>query len=149
MNHVTDKKLSAKERDKLPDSAFCGPDRSFPANDCGHVRAGLSLLGRYKGPGDKDKIRACLYRKAKSLGCFKSQKDGRQAEDTFATIDTIREFYLLAMDGFISDKAEGLAVLVQLCSLRNFDAEKTKTVISSAVNDSIVRGFEKLLGIIE
>lgn len=68
----TEAKLNAKKRKALPSSSFCGPDRSFPANDCNHVRAGLSLLGRYKGPGSKSAIRACLYRKAKSMSCFKS-----------------------------------------------------------------------------
>jgi len=60
-------KLRAKDRKKLPDSAFCGPGRSFPAHDATHARVGLSLLGRYKGPGDKDRIRACLQRKLASF----------------------------------------------------------------------------------
>lgn len=60
----TEAPLSKKKRDALPDSAFCGPNRSFPAHDLAHAVAGLRLLGRYKGPGNKAKIRACLLRKA-------------------------------------------------------------------------------------
>jgi hypothetical protein len=30
------KKLSTKDRKKLPDSAYCGPGRSFPVTDCKH-----------------------------------------------------------------------------------------------------------------
>lgn len=40
-----------------------------------HVTAGRRLLGRYKGPGDKTKILACINRKAKALGCGSSKKD--------------------------------------------------------------------------
>lgn len=72
---MADAKLNTKQRKALPSGSFCGPNRSFPAPDCKHIKAGLSLLGRYKGPGDKDKIRACLYRKAKSMKCFKSSRE--------------------------------------------------------------------------
>lgn len=64
-----DAKLSAKSREGLPSSAFCGPDRSFPVPDCKHVTAARRLIGRYKGPGNKASILACVSRKAKSLGC--------------------------------------------------------------------------------
>lgn len=69
----SDKKLTPEQRKKLPSSAFCGPDRSFPVPDCSHVTAALRLLGRYKGPGDKDKIRSCVLRKAKKMGCKVSE----------------------------------------------------------------------------
>lgn len=35
-------KLTAKERNALPASAFAGPDRSFPVEDKNHARAALS-----------------------------------------------------------------------------------------------------------
>jgi len=31
-------KLSTKERNKLPKSAFAGPDRSYPVNDASHAK---------------------------------------------------------------------------------------------------------------
>lgn len=55
-------KLSSKQRKALPDSAWCGPSKSFPANDLNHARVGLSMLARSKAP-NKDKIRACLQRR--------------------------------------------------------------------------------------
>lgn len=64
-----DAKLKTSARKALPDSAFCGPNRSFPVPDCAHVRAALRLLGRYNGPGKKSSIRACVERKARKLGC--------------------------------------------------------------------------------
>lgn len=66
---LSDAKLSTKSRKGLPSSAFCGPDRSFPVPDCAHVTAAKRLIGRYKGPGSKSSILACVNRKAKSLGC--------------------------------------------------------------------------------
>lgn len=61
--------LSAEKRKALSSSTFCGPDRSFPVPDCAHVTAARRLIGKYKGPGDKQKILACVSRKAARLGC--------------------------------------------------------------------------------
>lgn len=71
-----DGKLSTKKRNSLPDRSFCGPNRSFPVPDCAHVTAALRLLGRAKvSESTKAKIRACVMRKAKNLGCSVSKDD--------------------------------------------------------------------------
>jgi hypothetical protein len=70
-----DAKLSAEQREKLPDSAFCGPERSFPVHDCAHYTAALRLISRYKGPGSKDAIRSCVESKGKKLGCVDENAD--------------------------------------------------------------------------
>ena len=62
-------RLSTAQRKKLKGSTFCGPERSFPVPDCAHVTAARRLIGKYKGPGDKSKILACVDRKEKSLNC--------------------------------------------------------------------------------
>lgn len=98
MKTLFEAKLSTKQRKKLSSSSFCGPGRSFPVPDCKHVKAGLSLLGRYKGPGDKNKIRACIYRKAKSMGCFKG-KEG----DLSPLLSDLDELATIYRDGAISD----------------------------------------------
>jgi len=73
---IADAKLSTKQRKSLSKSTFCGPNRSFPVPDCAHVTAARRLIGRYKGPGDKTKILACVSRKAKAMGCdSKGSKD--------------------------------------------------------------------------
>jgi len=74
-----DAKLSSKERKGLPESVFCGPDRSFPVNDKAHCTAARRLIGRYKGPGDKSKIKACIERKCKALGVDDSDTDTRSS----------------------------------------------------------------------
>ena len=62
-------KLSADDRSKLPENAFCGPDRSFPVVDEAHVTAARAVVKTYKGPGSKSDILANVNRKAKVLGC--------------------------------------------------------------------------------
>jgi hypothetical protein len=73
-NEFEDAKLSAGQRKKLKSKVFCGPSRSFPVNDCAHYTAALRLIGRYKGPGDKGRIRSCIMRRGKSLGCSGAKK---------------------------------------------------------------------------
>jgi hypothetical protein len=64
------KKLTTKERKALKSSTFCGPNRSFPVNDCKHVGTAKAYLGRSKfSAAQKARIAACINRKAKSLGC--------------------------------------------------------------------------------
>ena len=63
-------KLSTKSRKALPDSAFCGPDRSFPAHDAAHVRNALARLPQAKNftSAQKATILSCLKGKAKKYG---------------------------------------------------------------------------------
>ena len=69
LEEIQNKKLSKKVRRKLPESVFCGPNRTFPVPDCQHVRIARIFLVKYKGPGDKGEIRACINAKAKAMGC--------------------------------------------------------------------------------
>ena len=64
------KKLTTKTRKALPDSVFCGPGRSFPCQDCSHVRAAKVYLKRsHFSASTQRKIAACINRKGKALGC--------------------------------------------------------------------------------
>jgi anti-sigma28 factor (negative regulator of flagellin synthesis) len=72
---LSDAKLSTKQRKKLAKSTFCGPGRSFPVPDCAHVTAARRLIGRAKvSAATKQRILACVSRKAKALGCGGSSK---------------------------------------------------------------------------
>jgi hypothetical protein len=75
-----DAKLSTEKRKNLGKSTFCGPDRSFPVPDCAHVTAAQRLIGRYKGPGNKSNILACIARKAKAFGCSDSEESPKQED---------------------------------------------------------------------
>jgi len=61
-------KLSYARREKLPSSAFCGPNRTYPAHDAAHVRNGLARLSQFGGklkPTVRARILGCLKRRAK------------------------------------------------------------------------------------
>lgn len=69
------KKLTTKDRKKLRKSTFCGPNRSFPTPDCQHVTAAKVYLNRSKfSKATKQKIAACINRRAKALGCGGNKK---------------------------------------------------------------------------
>ena len=91
---ATDKVLTSAARKKLPDSAFCGPDRSFPANDAAHVRNGLARLPQAKNftSEQKSRILACLKRKAKKFGVEvgNSSKDS-DTEQTMSELEKLRD----------------------------------------------------------
>jgi len=65
-----DKALTTEQRKELPDSVFCGPERSFPVNDCAHVTAAKRLIGRAKlSDQQKKKVLDCVDRKSTSMKC--------------------------------------------------------------------------------
>jgi len=68
---VHEAQLTYKRRQQLPDSAFCGPNRSYPAHDASHVRnafARLSQFGHRMSPALRSRIHGCLKRRAKAKG---------------------------------------------------------------------------------
>ena len=77
---INDAKLSTEARKKLSASTFCGPNKSFPVPDCAHVTAAKRLLGRYKGPGNKTEILACVNRKATALGCNSNKNESKDTD---------------------------------------------------------------------
>lgn len=64
-------KLTYARRQKLPASAFCGPDRSYPAHDAKHVRNAFARLATFGGKlpkATRAKIYRCLRSRAKKYG---------------------------------------------------------------------------------
>jgi hypothetical protein len=55
-------KLSSKERNRLPDKDFAGPNRSFPVQDESHARNALARASQFH-PELKAKIRAKVHKK--------------------------------------------------------------------------------------
>jgi len=142
----TDKKLTTKKRKSLPDSAFCGPNRSFPAHDCSHIKTGLSMLGRYKGPGSKEKIRACLYRKARSKGCFKSGPGSKNSKD-FIQTEMLEDIRCMVKDGMLS-KEEGMIFLVDTCNTEGLNLQQVTSIMDHVFKVSLDDGFSHLITLI-
>ncbi len=71
------KKLTTKDRKAMKSTTFCGPNRSFPCNDCQHVATAKAYLKRSKFSKEtKKRIAACINRKSRELGC----KPGKPAK---------------------------------------------------------------------
>jgi len=143
---VTDAKLSTEKRNKLSKSTFCGPDRSFPVPDCAHVTAAQRLIGRYKGPGNKATILACVARKAKALGCGKDVVETKQEEvqadklevptcDMIATLDdqSARELFNLMESAMITRNLK-LDRPCAKCAASEDEANSAKVALSDAEN---------------
>lgn len=58
-------RLTTKQRNALPSSAFAGPGRSDPINDAAHARAALRLVGRQKGLSTAERKRIKARARAK------------------------------------------------------------------------------------
>ena len=56
-------KLSTAARNRLPDSAFSGPGRSYPIEDEGHAKAALSRAAHNASPGLEATIKAKVRRR--------------------------------------------------------------------------------------
>jgi len=89
MKESTKKRLSKEDPKK-----FCGPmdprkgRRTFPVTSCKQARVAMRLLPRYKGPGDKKRIAACIRRRAKEMGCpFKDE-----LEQVYELLSVLEEF---------------------------------------------------------
>lgn len=75
---VEEAQLTYQQRKDLPTSAFCGPGRSYPAQDADHVRNGLARLGTFGGklsPKIRGRILGCLRARAKKYGIEVSEAE--------------------------------------------------------------------------
>jgi len=90
--------LSYKKRQKLPSSAFCGPNRTYPAHDAKHVRNAIARLGTFGNrlpPETRRRIFACLKRRAKRYGIEISEdtlkKYKKTSNETLEWFERIRK----------------------------------------------------------
>lgn len=130
-----DAKLSTEARKKMSQGTFCGPDRSFPVPDCAHYTAALRLLGRAKASdATKAKIKACVMRKGKSLGC-----DGAKdmTQEDLDNLDKLAGCGTCAERAAAAEKAaaEGVVTLTK--------AEHDALVAVKAEYDSMKKDLEK------
>jgi len=152
---VKDAKLSTKKRKALPKSSFCGPDKSFPVNDCAHVTAARRLVNKYKGPGDKTKILACVARKAKAMGCDsgKKSKDSTNVKDDLSSSRMLRmvlsvldeDTYYTQNPVLDDDEKKMLqSIIKRMASLVGKDM-----FVFSLLNEEVIKDESVLLGEVE
>lgn len=56
-------KLTTAQRNALPDSAFAGPNRSYPVNDKAHAANAKSRVSQFGSPSLKKRVDAKANRK--------------------------------------------------------------------------------------
>ena len=65
-------RLTTAQRNALPDSAFAGPNRTYPISVPGdhgsHARNALSRASQFAGPALKARISAKVHAKYKNMG---------------------------------------------------------------------------------
>jgi len=113
-----DKALTTKTRKKLSASTFCGPDKSWPVPDCQHVATARSFLAQSSKTknlttAQKARVRACVNRKARSLGCDKGKDDNGSDELHFLSQDEVltADFVTTAIDELLSAKEREIDTL--------------------------------------
>jgi hypothetical protein len=72
--------LTQAQRDKLPDSAFCGRGRSFPVVDRADIQNAVSSMGRAGSDAERAQIKACIIRKAKTMKAVDALPDAWKQE---------------------------------------------------------------------
>ena len=94
--------LTYKQREKLPSTAFCGPNRTYPAHDAEHVRSGLQRLSQFFGkmkPSVRKRIFNCLSKRATRHGItiaddMKKKFTTNTIEETNEIDDKIIKWYI-------------------------------------------------------
>ncbi len=56
-------RLTAEERNALPDKDFALPGRRYPLNDESHARNALARVSQFGSPAEKEKVRDKVHRK--------------------------------------------------------------------------------------
>jgi hypothetical protein len=94
VKEIKDKVLSAEDRKKLKGSTFCGPDRSYPVNDCAHAKAAMAYAKKYN---ESSNVIACIRRKATRLGCpFQ--------DEVIPVVVEVGDFVVDYFDGYSDEK---------------------------------------------
>lgn len=132
IGQLKDAKLSAAQRKKLKGSSFCGPNRSFPVPDCAHVTAARRLIGRAKvSSATKQRILACVSRKAKAMGCGSKDSDqgvANMSKDTKDQAAPVDEKALTVLQRALEDAQSKSAEL-------EAELAKQKQLYDSKVNE--------------
>lgn len=69
-------RLTAEQRDKLPESEFALPPDGYPIPDKGHAKAALSEVSQHGSPTEKAKVRSAVARKFKDMSV--NRKGGKK-----------------------------------------------------------------------
>ena len=134
MLSLEDATLTTEQRKELPDSAFCGPERSFPVPDCAHVTAARRLIGRAKMSGEmKQKVMGCVNKKAADMKCDRSE-DHIELEKKFNELEAqykdLEAKFLLVIERIADKQSSNENIVVE-------NEEKSAVSVEKAQEDSL------------
>jgi hypothetical protein len=131
LESIKDAKLSSEQRKKMSSSTFCGPNRSYPVNDCGHAKSAMAYAKKYN---ESSSVMACIRRKAARLGCPFS--DGKKS-------DSVQDFGQFVLDYFDSFSDEELSQM-NLGLQASMKERNLNCGCDSLVNEKKVQELESL-----
>lgn len=140
LENIDGAKLTYQQRKELPDSAFCGPDRSFPAHDAAHVRNGLARLPQAKGLSEaqKARIKSCLKQRAEKYGIEVSSAEppAEKSEKPTTICIKLHEKMLGERDARIAELEKELNEMKTLLATResqikDYEDQKRKNLLST------------------
>lgn len=70
-------KLTTAQRNALPDSAFAGPNRSYPVNDAAHARNAIARGAQNASPAVQAKIKAKVKKRYPGIAVTPAKKVSR------------------------------------------------------------------------
>lgn len=132
-------KLTKEQRDKLPESAFCGPGRSFPAHDKAHATAGLRLLDECDfSDSTKAKIRASIYRRGQKCGVIPTEDELEQTPNllTVRMNDNFSDDEIKEIEDYFNENPDA--------DLPTDDGTPEKTIEDNAQEDTTETDIEKM-----
>ena len=136
---MEDASLSTEQRNKLPESAFCGPNRSFPVPDCSHVTAARRLVGRAKVSGSvKQKIMGCVNSKAAKMKCSQSEdmtELENQLKDLQAKYDALEEKFKIVLEN-IAKTEDSVTNISNDAEIEENNTVEVETVVEDSLNNN-------------
>jgi len=73
------KKLTYRERQRLPDSAFAIPEeRKYPIHDEAHAKNALARVAQFGTPEERRRVREAVYRRYPHLKKQREERIGRK-----------------------------------------------------------------------
>jgi len=129
--------LTAEARNSLPDSAFCGPERSFPIHDCAHVIAARDLIERSKFPENvKARVLLSVDEKASIMDCDASEETLKLLKK----IDNLKEQYY-----DLENKFKTVVAFIENNKLNSVGSDSDLSVTIEKNEDLVENEDEKVL----
>lgn len=147
---IEDEALTTKQRKNLPDSAFCGPDRSYPADTPERAASALARVKQFGSASLQKRVRACVCKKYSDFPSCKRGTDSVPAW-TETILDELKSTIKHPVTGL--DTTLGQFIFGTEDSLVEQDFEKLSGSVFCGPNRSFhvisIDHYEAAIGLLE